>query len=716
MGSTPLRINTEVDLTGLNALSAGMSKSGAEAAKLAAEFKSMNYSADQAAAALKQVGMSAAVSAQVMSLMATETKAAAQVLDTTTNSMGGLERAVAMAGARMTGQLIPGFGMAGYQIGKVATMLPGMGALFAAALPVALIAFAVQQIEAWRLALEKTRNEMTQLAVTARDQADAIELDNLKLGDEAATLENRPKQNLMKEALVETRIESDKLAEAIGNDLTKLETLFRAGPGMISSFLFGSPDEAKVADQLKPLDRAYQLAVLSNDAVAQHNTLLQAQSVLEKAIADVHTTYKLPASDPAAKAEAERNAAALQDYKAGLSAISSLLKAQGEQSTRNAETIKVAGEQQRKDNEDFWAKYSAGFKQEAEELSRHAEFWKRFYTDQVSEEQKSVAERQRVEEEGARETQELMTRVQEQRKRIDDENRRHADEMASLAQRGEDVSAPKGIAGLNQQVAAARAAAQQEASAWQQQAAQEVVTQQEAADHIAEIWAKEANQEAAIHKKLLDEWQASMNKIVTGPFESMINKVVMGQERIGRAFAQMGAQIVSNLVQSLTKMAVAWIEHWALVEILNATGLATVNTQTAIANSKGVVSNAAKAASNAYADVPFPLNLIAAPAVFAAVIGLEGMAGSAEQGAVLPKDMAIFAHAQEMILPAPISKGLQDAFGGGRGASGAGGGVTVNQHFSAIDGRSTAQFLRSNRKSMMKQIRTAVRNGGFARA
>jgi hypothetical protein len=138
------------------------------------------------------------------------------------------------------------------------------------------------------------------------------------------------------------------------------------------------------------------------------------------------------------------------------------------------------------------------------------------------------------------------------------------------------------------------------------------------------------------------------------------------------------------------------------------------------------------AASNVYAQTsgipvvgPF-LAPVAAAAAYSAVMAY----GIFEKGGILPENMMIAGHAQEMVLPAPISQGLQEAFMGpaagekafGRSGTGdSGGGNTVNQSstttnrplnftFHEAPGRAPGRSGMSTARDMAKSFRSMVRD------
>jgi hypothetical protein len=92
-----------------------------------------------------------------------------------------------------------------------------------------------------------------------------------------------------------------------------------------------------------------------------------------------------------------------------------------------------------------------------------------------------------------------------------------------------------------------------------------------------------------------------------------------------------------------------------------------------------------------------------------------GIVPSAQGGWMVPSASLAMLHANEMVLPANISQGLQSMIvGGGNGSSGAAANVMFN--VSAIDGQSVAKFFQSNGSILVAAINRAMRNGATLRS
>jgi hypothetical protein len=209
---------------------------------------------------------------------------------------------------------------------------------------------------------------------------------------------------------------------------------------------------------------------------------------------------------------------------------------------------------------------------------------------------------------------------------------------------------------------------------------------------------------AEVRRKEFEKFFSEINK----PMEGAIKGIIMGTERVNVAFRRMGAEIVSSITQSLAMAAVRWAEHWAILELLTITGNASIAAAQGLANSKKVFSDAYTAAANAYAAVPFPLNLVVAPTVFALVAALGSGAASAAGGMVVPSDdMMAFLHKNEVVLPASIAKKFTDAAPGGGGGQ-----IHVHMHNHFLDGNDAQKFLDRHSTRISRTIGKKLRGMG----
>lgn len=82
---------------------------------------------------------------------------------------------------------------------------------------------------------------------------------------------------------------------------------------------------------------------------------------------------------------------------------------------------------------------------------------------------------------------------------------------------------------------------------------------------------------------------------------------------------------------------------------------------------------------------------------------------------MVPSTSLAMLHANEMVLPADISQGLQSMIATG-GAGGGAAGANVMFNVSAIDSQSVAKFFHSNGAVLVAAINRAMRNGSALRS
>jgi archaellum component FlaC len=250
-------------------------------------------------------------------------------------------------------------------------------------------------------------------------------------------------------------------------------------------------------------------------------------------------------------------------------------------------------------------------------------------------------------------------------------------------------------------------------------APKEIDARRKVDEQLTELDRKHAEESRTIAQKLADDQIKAGQKMekalseINKPFEKALDGIIMGTERVDVAFRKMGAEIVSSITKSLAMAAMKWAEHWVLLELLTVAGNASIAAAQGLANSKKVFSDAYTAAANAYAAVPFPLNLVAAPAVFTLVAALGSGAASAAGGMVVPEDMMAMIHENEVVLPAAIAKRFTDAAPG----SGAGGENHVHIHIHALDAKGMRSWInRGGGSEINRHLKKTFRSmGGTSR-
>jgi hypothetical protein len=228
------------------------------------------------------------------------------------------------------------------------------------------------------------------------------------------------------------------------------------------------------------------------------------------------------------------------------------------------------------------------------------------------------------------------------------------------------------------------------------------------------------------HKRAAEAQQREAEKIsrqIERATTEPLRRMIEGTERVSLAFRQMGQNMIISVVEGFERMLIQQVVHEGQMLILHtATNQAKVASDAAAAEetkaiSAGVslkeVSHAAAAAAakaySALAEVPIVgpvLGAAAAAATFAGVMAFESLAG-AQQGALVPRDMPLYAHAGEMVLPKNISESVQSMAERGGGAS------PVNVNWQTFDAKSLRDFLHEpgNQSVFTQAIRRSVRNG-----
>lgn len=261
-----------------------------------------------------------------------------------------------------------------------------------------------------------------------------------------------------------------------------------------------------------------------------------------------------------------------------------------------------------------------------------------------------------------------------------------------------------------------------------------LIKKQELENQLSQIQSKAESQRQQSDTQSLLLLQSQYTKFFDVIEQSSYNQfqlMIQGQRTFAQGMANIGLSIVANWEQTLLKLVLKTAEHQVVMlamhtaekqgEVISTAAAETEKGAIETAGSlKSIVKAAAKAASNTYAtvsEIPFVgpvLAPIAAAGAFTAVLAF-GASVSAEQGALLPnRETLVHAHPEEMMLPRPISKGLQNAIDGG----------TLNQkqqqpvmHFNYNHydqgGRLTDGQINENSDRLIKQMRTKINRMGI---
>lgn len=229
--------------------------------------------------------------------------------------------------------------------------------------------------------------------------------------------------------------------------------------------------------------------------------------------------------------------------------------------------------------------------------------------------------------------------------------------------------------------------------------------------------AEEKRRQAIIAEGIKSETQkyTQLADAINKSFDSVIRGMITHSQTFGQAISKLGKSLEVDFATHLANMLLKWIEFQfaqiAFQSTAAAAGVAIAKTSAAAQQ----LAAAKVAASNTYAAVsaiPIIGPILAPPAAavaFAAVLAFE-------KGGLVPDDQMAFLHKNEMVLPAPISKGVQNMISNGGGNGGSNGGSSGNGsggdhfHYHSSEGESDAS-IRRNSKLFAKHIQNERRAG-----
>jgi hypothetical protein len=217
---------------------------------------------------------------------------------------------------------------------------------------------------------------------------------------------------------------------------------------------------------------------------------------------------------------------------------------------------------------------------------------------------------------------------------------------------------------------------------------------------------KFASDSQKIENTLAQEEQqkwTTLTNTIRSSFNSALNGMILGSENWKQALGN----IINSVAESFLQMGEKILEDWIQTQIEKAIMTETTQQTTQAAT---VLSNAEIAASGAMASIsaiPY-IGPFMAPGVAAATFG-ETMA-FAEQGMVLDRDRLVFGHKEEMVLPAPLSRGIAGLINqGGMGDTHLHYGPTVN----APEHKSLSQMLVDESSTMLAWVNARMRDGSL---
>ncbi len=718
MADEILKIGAEFDVSGIIE---GTQKAGTALddlssviARQAAVFQKSGLTEQEAKTQLEALGYTA----QEVAIALGQEEAETDNVTSSTVRMGS-----AMGAARVEmGALTGSTGMMAGGLARIAATSSTLAPILTAAFPAfALIAFidlisaAIDKFEKWKELGAETVHGIDDLTLSIIRQADSLDLENIKLDNTIAKLENKPVDHLSP-ALLEIKIKAEELGKAIEDDIVKTEKLLSAGPGIFSELLLGKGDQSAVGKQIQPLERAYQLALLGNDATEQRNVLLQEQQILEKAITDekAHHSEMIVTETGMVKVGRDADQDALNAYSESLKGIAAQLHELDTLADISAKTPKVAKLETAKDAEEAAKKKRDAAYEDFALLNEQQELAAKGVADDLKNVD-AIMDIHRQENEFFAKTmqKDVDEEIKSSQKKVDAEVKYHeqVDKLAETAALKQ-ISTEEAVYSSHQGITLAaqindisnlerlndekltiqkKALEEQKAillggeteqtfagTASPQQLAQletinrQIEETQSAHDTKMIELAKKA---AAEIKKQGDEQTAAYMKIfnpINRAMDGMVNGILQGTETIGRAFSRMGGNILLTTIDAVAQMSLKWAEHFIIVEVLEKVSVlkriadfvsgesikhaAQAAATAAEANTAAGIA-AAWAFESVMASLPFPINVATAPEV-AATTYAEVLAfgiPKAEQGAEISHDSLLYAHAGEIVAPKPLS-------------------------------------------------------------
>ena len=227
-----------------------------------------------------------------------------------------------------------------------------------------------------------------------------------------------------------------------------------------------------------------------------------------------------------------------------------------------------------------------------------------------------------------------------------------------------------------------------------------------AADDIAKIWDRAANQ-------------------IDHALMTSFNHMIVSGGNFQQQMRRMAQQVETALLTAIEKTVLSWITGEDAKTAATVAGTAARSAAEQSSQSVGLASMALKAIkaiandawqtfSGIFAFLSPEMGPAAAgPAAAgsATVMAVAGNIVSAAGGAwSLPSDMLVFAHREESILPAHIAGPMRDFFSGVGNDGGGGTSGDVNFHVYAMDSRDVMNFFKRNASTLAKVLKGEQRN------
>jgi hypothetical protein len=199
------------------------------------------------------------------------------------------------------------------------------------------------------------------------------------------------------------------------------------------------------------------------------------------------------------------------------------------------------------------------------------------------------------------------------------------------------------------------------------------------------------------------QWQSLLQPIQRA-LDTSITGIIMGTTTVQKALSNLAQSIIAEFVNSAVK--------GVFGELGNLLGGSLFGGASSSGGDQDFWGGAGAAGEGIVGGGIFSSLFKGIGSLFAFEHG--GIVPSAQGGWMVPSTSLAMLHANEMVLPADISQGLQGMIAGGGNGSANGGNVMFN--VSAIDGQSVAKFFQSNGSLLVAAINRAMRNGSALRS
>jgi hypothetical protein len=536
---------------------------------------------------------------------------------------------------------------------------------------------AAEKIKQLQTEVRQMREDFEQAAVSIGKTASALTNENLKLQDQIAILHGRPPANQLAIALMEASSRAQDLAASLRDALLKeRELLENQSVGLLKSFVTGQAETTGVSKEFAPqIDSFVDLINQKEIAIAEFN--LKNQALLE------HGTAVQK------KAVEKELQTLIAGYNAQLAAASNAVRARLDMVQSGLEEEKKAEVQKLVDATNPETGASLGITQADAEKAVTEEYRTRqsvinslrLTILQLLQAGTAEAENIRLRVAAATTAQAKQAQIieiQAQKNRIDTTRLGSQEVVADYEKSFTEINATTQRFN-NQQLSILMTGINKTST-------QVVLANQNTSKKI------EADDAASLarRQKLWDQ----TFKGISGAFDTFINGLLSGQQKLSQAWEKLVESMVSKFVDGLEKQLMSFIEHKLMELTIHTSTEQAKDEASKAAHAKEDERTAYSAAKGAWESVVHTpivgpiLAPIAAATTFAAVSAF----GSAEGGQyIVPSEQLTMLHRNEMVLPAVVADRMRGVIEGGGGG---GTTVVVNHSVSAVDAESFQSHIR----------------------